>query len=108
MLVALSRRGDPRLSMWKPMLDPSQAETSMTNSDDQANHELHRRLSEVESLLTYVQRTVDELNGVILEQQGRLAAQEKAIARLRGMFSTLEDSIVEVPRRPEDEKPPHY
>jgi uncharacterized coiled-coil protein SlyX len=88
-----------------PQVEPK---ASMTDSDSQSNRELNRRLSEVESLLTYVQRMVDELNAVILEQQGRLAAQEKEIARLRGMFSTLEDSIVEVPRRPEDEKPPHY
>jgi uncharacterized coiled-coil protein SlyX len=80
----------------------------MTNSDSQSNREIHRRLSEVESLVTFLQRTIDDLNAVILDQQRRLESQEKELARLRATYSTLADSIVEVPRRPEDEKPPHY
>ncbi len=73
-----------------------------------SNGQTERRLSEIESLLTFLQRTVDDLSSVILEQQKRLAAQEKELARLRGMFDNFADSIVEAPRRPEDEKPPHY
>jgi SlyX protein len=80
----------------------------MTDSNSQSNHELHRRFSEVESLLTFLQRTIDDLNAVVLEQQRRLESQEKELGLLRAAFSTLADSIVESPRRPEDEKPPHY
>jgi len=66
------------------------------------------RLGDVESLLMFLQRTTDDLNQVILEQQRRLNVQEKDLSRLRAMLDGLTDSIVELPRRPEDEKPPHY
>jgi SlyX protein len=80
----------------------------MTDSNSQSNHDLHRRLSDIESLVTFLQRTIDDLNAVILEQQRRLESQDKELGLLRAAFSTLTDSIVELPRRPEDEKPPHY
>jgi SlyX protein len=80
----------------------------MTDSDSQSNREMHRRLSDVESLVTFLQRTIDDLNAVILEQQRRLESQEKELGQVRAAFSTLADSIVETPPRPEDEKPPHY
>jgi uncharacterized coiled-coil protein SlyX len=78
----------------------------MKNGDDDGR--LERRLSDVESLLTFLQRTAEELNGVILEHSRRLEAHEKELARLGARFENLADSIVEIPRRPEDEKPPHY
>jgi SlyX protein len=80
----------------------------MTDSDPQSSRDLHRRLNDIESLVTFLQRTIDDLNAVILEQQRRLESQDKELGLLRTAFSTLTDSIVEVPRRPEDEKPPHY
>jgi uncharacterized coiled-coil protein SlyX len=80
----------------------------MTNSESQSNQDLQDGQSEIESVVTYLQRTVDELNSVILEHQRRIDSQEKELARLRAMFTNLVDSIVEAPRRPEDEKPPHY
>jgi len=70
--------------------------------------ELERRLGEVESLLTFLQRTADDLHTVILQQQRRLDAQDGELARLRAMFGNLADAAVETPRKPEDEKPPHY
>jgi uncharacterized coiled-coil protein SlyX len=81
---------------------------SMTNSNAQSNRDPERSQSEIESVVTYLQRTVDELNSVILEHQRRIDSQDKELARLRAMFTNLVDSIVEVPRRPEEEKPPHY
>jgi uncharacterized coiled-coil protein SlyX len=81
---------------------------NMTNSDARSSPDPERSQSELESVVTYLQRTVDELNSVILEHQRRIALQEKELARLRAMFTNLVDSIVEVPRTPEDEKPPHY
>ena len=80
----------------------------MPGSSADAEGELARRLSEVESLLMFLQRTLDDLNAVILEQQRRLESQEAEIARLRAVFSNLADTVPEAPRRPEDEKPPHY
>jgi uncharacterized coiled-coil protein SlyX len=67
-----------------------------------------KRLSEVESLLTFMQRTIDDLNQVVLEQAKRIERQDAEIARLRASLETLIGSIVEVPRRAEDERPPHY
>jgi uncharacterized coiled-coil protein SlyX len=66
------------------------------------------RLSDVESLMTFMQRTIDDLNQVVLEQARRIERQEAALARLRASLETLIGSIVETPRRPEDERPPHY
>jgi SlyX protein len=80
----------------------------MTRPRNPTDHDLERRLSEVESLLTFLQKTTDDLNAVILEQQRRLDAQARELARLQATIETLTGSIVEAPRRPEDEKPPHY
>jgi SlyX protein len=80
----------------------------MTRSSADFDGELARRLSEVESSLMFLQRTIDDLNAVILDQQRRLEAQHGEIARLRAMFTNLADTLPDAPRRPEDEKPPHY
>jgi uncharacterized coiled-coil protein SlyX len=78
---------------------------SEPSSENSRNEE---RLSRVESLLTFMQRTIDDLNQVVLEQAKRMERQDAEIARLRASLETLIGSIVEAPRRPEDERPPHY
>ena len=80
----------------------------MNNSTNEPARDLELRLSQVETLLTFLQRTVDDLNGVILEQQRRLESHDLEWARLRATYANLVDSAGEAPRRPEDEKPPHY
>ena len=70
--------------------------------------ELARRLSDLESLLMFLQRTVEDLNTVILQQQRRLEAQDNELARRRATFVNLGDTMAEPPRKPEEEKPPHY
>jgi uncharacterized coiled-coil protein SlyX len=80
----------------------------MPNADPPFAEDIQRRLSELETLLTFLQRTVEDLNAVILQQQRRLDSQEKELARLRATVSNVADSIAEPPRKPEDEKPPHY
>jgi uncharacterized coiled-coil protein SlyX len=80
----------------------------MSNSNADNAGELARRLSETESLLMFLQRTVDDLNSVILEHQRQLEAQSSELTRLRAMLANLGESMAEPPRRPEDEKPPHY
>ncbi|MEX2139896.1 MAG: SlyX family protein [Pirellulales bacterium] len=78
-------------------------------SDPKADaRELECRLSEMESVLMFLQRTTDDLNTVILEQQRRLEAQDNELARLRAMFANFADAMPEAPRKPEDETPPHY
>ena len=80
----------------------------MSDSSTKPAGDLELRLSQVESLLTFLQRTVDDLNGVILEQQRRLASQDRELARLRATFANLADTIGDESRNPLDEKPPHY
>jgi uncharacterized coiled-coil protein SlyX len=80
----------------------------MTNSYQEPAGNLEHRLGQVESLLTFLQRTVDDLNSVILEQQRRLESQALELARLRGTMANLADTIGDTPRTAADEKPPHY
>jgi len=78
----------------------------MSNSGgDQAR--LEQRVTELETLLTHLQRTVHELDEVVREQAARLDALERAQARQRDELRELSAAVVE-PRRLEDEKPPHY
>ncbi len=69
---------------------------------------LEQRLNEVESQLMYLQKTVDDLGQVMIEQSLQLSTQAKEIARLKNEISGLGDSLSETPRRIEDDKPPHY
>lgn len=62
---------------------------------------------ELETLYTHLQRTVGELDGVVLDQQRQIDALERKVAALKLELSTLASSVVEE-RKPEDEKPPHY
>lgn len=78
-------------------------------SDSSADfRELERRLREVESLVTFLQRAADDFHAVILEQQRQLEAQNKELSRLSTMFMNFADPTVQAPRSLEDEKPPHY
>ena len=65
------------------------------------------RVVELESLHMHLQRTVEDLNQVVLAQQNRLDALERAVGALRESADELANARQEV-RRPEDEKPPHY
>ena len=58
--------------------------------------------------MTFIERKADDLGEVLLQLHRRIDAQEKELTQLRARFETLNDSIVEMPRKPEDEKPPHY
>jgi uncharacterized coiled-coil protein SlyX len=73
-----------------------------------SSDELPLRLSDVESALTFLQRTVDELGSVLLDHARRMDDLQKRLASLAARFEALADSIVETPRSAADEKPPHY
>lgn len=66
-----------------------------------------QRLTSIEELLTHFERTLAELNSVVLEQAGRIAALEQRLARLTEEVDTVAAQS-EPPRRLEDDKPPHY
>jgi len=71
------------------------------------NDRLLARVVELETLFTHLQRTLGELDAVVLAQQKQIEAIEHRIGGLAADLGTLTDSIVEQ-RTPEDEKPPHY
>ena len=59
---------------------------------------------ELEKRMTYLEKYVEELNEVIVDQQRQLNSCQKELSRLRpkGEPSPIGED------RPHDEKPPHY
>ena len=68
---------------------------------------LASRVVELETLVTHLQRTLGELDQVVLAQQKQIETLTRQLAALRGQFAALVDPP-EPPRNPEDERPPHY
>jgi uncharacterized coiled-coil protein SlyX len=67
---------------------------------------LASRVVELELMVTHLQRDVELLNGVILEQQ-------REFESLRRMLTKLDDRVTRLgeeddPRDPLSERPPHY
>jgi len=79
----------------------------MTDPQNDNLRHLTARVTELEEALTHQQRTVDDLNQVVLQQERRIAAFEATIARLTSELATLSDSAIER-RTLEDDRPPHY
>ena len=65
------------------------------------------RIVELETLYTHLQRTLGELDQVVLAQQRQIEALSNRVASLAGDLHRLSGSELEV-RKPEDERPPHY
>ncbi|HYW81482.1 MAG TPA: SlyX family protein [Thermoguttaceae bacterium] len=68
---------------------------------------LARRVTELEELSTHQERTVQQLNEVILQQERRLTETEAALKRVAEKVDTFSTSG-DTPRSLEDERPPHY
>ena len=68
---------------------------------------LSERVTELEMLLTHMQRTMHDLDLVALDQQKQIAKLAQQLSRLTLDISRLQSGGNEV-RSPEDEKPPHY
>ncbi len=64
---------------------------------------MENRIVEIEKRLLYLERFVDELNEVIVEQQKQLERCYKELARLQPKISSPVDETAT-----HDEKPPHY
>jgi SlyX protein len=64
------------------------------------------RVVELELLVTHLQRDLDTLNGVLLDQQKQLDALGRLVARLDDRVTRLGDE--DEPRDPVEERPPHY
>jgi SlyX protein len=56
---------------------------------------------------THLQRTVEELNAVVISQNQRLESLERKVVLLAAQLGALAEREPE-PRSLEDEKPPHY
>lgn len=68
---------------------------------------LSARVAELEALFTHLQRTVGELDQVVLTQQRQIDQLERRLAALGSEVTTISGALADE-RTPEDEKPPHY
>ena len=68
---------------------------------------LTERVTQLEMLLTHMQRTLHDLDQVALDQQKQLDKFAQQMARIALDMNSTNSEGGEV-RTPEDEKPPHY
>jgi len=66
----------------------------------------HSRLLAMEERISFLQRSLDELNGVVIQQDQRLESLKRELARLGSSLERLADASSggDLPH----EKPPHY
>jgi SlyX protein len=65
----------------------------------------HQRLLAVEERIAFLQRTIDELNEVILQHDQRLESVKRELGRLGASVERMADAAGgDLPH----EKPPHY
>jgi len=74
---------------------------------DSDRDRLEARVVEMEVLFTHLQRTLGELDQVVLRQQKQIEALERTAKNLGESVGQLSAGPPEE-RKPEDEKPPHY
>lgn len=65
------------------------------------------RLTDLENRYTLLQRTVEDLDGVLVSQARQMESLERKLALLTTQLGALADRETE-PRTLEDDKPPHY
>ena len=68
---------------------------------------LTARLAEVEGIVTHQERTIQQLNEVLLQHERRLAKAEARLPQIVGRVEVLCESL-DRDRPPKDERPPHY
>lgn len=77
-------------------------------SQEQARPDaLADRTTRLEELFLHLQRTVQDLDQVVLQIHNRLVTLEASLARLAKRTDLLSESV-DRDRSPEDERPPHY
>jgi uncharacterized coiled-coil protein SlyX len=64
-----------------------------------------KRLTELETRYTYLERVVDDLSAVLHEQQRTI---ETLSMRIRQLETLAAEAVEHVEDRPPQEKPPHY
>ncbi|HTU23983.1 MAG TPA: SlyX family protein [Pirellulales bacterium] len=65
------------------------------------------RLVRLETVVTHLEQTLSDLNEMVLLNAKQFDAAQRQIAALTHQLSQLREPAAE-PRKPEDEKPPHY
>jgi uncharacterized coiled-coil protein SlyX len=73
---------------------------------EQLSH-LADRLVRLETVVTHLEQTIQDLDEAVLLQAKQLEAAKGRIEQLTHQLSQVKDSAAEL-RKPEDEKPPHY
>ena len=73
-----------------------------------ADRQVAGRVNELEALFTHLQRTVDELNQVVLAHQRKLDALEKSVAGLREALPAARDALEGSDWVDDEPPPPHY
>lgn len=66
----------------------------------------HERIVELELIVTHLQRDLDTLNGVLLEQHKEIDALRKYVAKLDDRLTRAGSQ--DEPFDPVAERPPHY
>jgi len=78
----------------------------MSQDKEQPAAKLLFRLTDLEILFTHLQRTVHDLDQVVLEQQRQLELLSRQVKQQTAEIATFQTAADE--RKPEDDKPPHY
>ena len=65
------------------------------------------RVVDLEVKLGYQEQMLDDLNEFVTRQQGQIDRLEKMVEQLTDSISDVQEAS-SGPRRPEDERPPHY
>ena len=84
-----------------------QATAALRRNMNQSHEKLNDRQTELETLVTHLQRIVQDLDEVVRQQHGRLDLLQAKLARLETELGQLRDATT-IEQKPEDEKPPHY
>jgi uncharacterized coiled-coil protein SlyX len=68
--------------------------------------QVNSRVVELESRFMHLERTMEELNQVLLLQQRQVESLKRAMEKLDGQLDTMAGA--DTARTPEEERPPHY
>ncbi len=68
--------------------------------------DLNERIIELESRIAYQDRTIEELNLVVTEQQQQIDALLQDIRRIKAHLKNVSDNVIA--RIDEEVPPPHY
>jgi uncharacterized coiled-coil protein SlyX len=69
---------------------------------------LSDRLVRLETVVTHLEQTIQDLDQAVLLQARQLEAAKTRIEFLSRQLTQFRESAAEPPRTPEEDKPPHY